>query len=222
VGASGAVACSAFNDLNGIYWDRVPGCACPTPALEPIHGLGSASRVALSGWWFCALVSGDAMCWGVGVGRTDPPTRIDLPEPVEEIAGGDTNHECARVRSGDVYCWGSNRGGAIVVPRTDEFLPPTRMAIGGAATDIASGFGHTCAVLAGGDVVCWGTNSSGQLGRGPAGDPLAPGAVPDVHEVAEIGPAGLRNCARHTSGALTCWGSSDGVVHPPEPFWGLP
>jgi hypothetical protein len=222
VGASGAVGCASTHDGHGVYWDRRPLCFCASPTLESIHGLSDVTSLAIGGTSFCALSDGAVVCWGNFMGPAEAPARLDTPERLEEIAGGDGVHKCARARAGDVYCWGNNSTGAVRFPSSDEQLPPTRVEIGGAATAVAVALGQSCAVLASGQLACWGTNYYGALGREPTDVVLAPGLVPGVRDVVQVGLATLSSCARHSSGALTCWGRPEDVLHPPEPFWGLP
>lgn len=74
---------------------------------------GPADDVAAGGNHACAVVAGEAWCWGAGAdgqcgGTLDnaaEPRRIELPHPVEVVAAGE-RHSCAYTSAGHVWCWG--------------------------------------------------------------------------------------------------------------------
>jgi alpha-tubulin suppressor-like RCC1 family protein len=94
-----------------------------------------------------------------------------LTEAVEISVGDD--HACARLTSGSVVCWGSNRDGQLgdgsMVHDTcnDGELnfdcSKNPVIVGGVtdAVEIAAGDTFTCARTARGKVVCWGAENPG-------------------------------------------------------------
>jgi alpha-tubulin suppressor-like RCC1 family protein len=126
----------------------------------------------------CARHATGTACWGAGdvgqLGEGDTVSRA-APAPVSladvvQIDGGE-QHTCARRANGEVWCWGWDRykqvGGG------GDRSEPARMALDGAARDLAVGGQHTCAVLDDGRVFCWGRNIQGQLGSWEAGSESA-------------------------------------------------
>ena len=68
---------------------------------------------------------------------------------------------CARLASGDVQCWGSNRFGQLgdgtLTSRTTAAVSPALSGFVHIATGALSG--HACGVRRDGTVRCWGANS---------------------------------------------------------------
>ena len=116
---------------------------------------------------------GRVWCWGDNsAGQLGPMARGEPKtyEPVEvrdlgqvvQLAAGD-EHSCARLRSGQVVCWGSNAKGQLgpgAAPRA------ARVGARGIddAVDLALGARHTCVLRGGGEVTCWGDGQRSALG----------------------------------------------------------
>ena len=90
-----------------------------------------------------------------------------------EISAGE-RHTCARLRSGQVRCWGRNEFGQLGDGSTLDKSTPVAVAGVTDAVEIAAGGGHSCARLSTGELTCWGFNRSGQLGDGTTMDSATP------------------------------------------------
>jgi alpha-tubulin suppressor-like RCC1 family protein len=179
----------------------------------------------------CALVGGDALCWGdnrFGQLAMGTATMATKPEP---IAGGRAftdlqvglSHGCG-IEGGVVSCWGSTELGAatgvyaghptkacipnldcdVATPKPLSFFSPT-------ATKVALGAVHSCA-FHGGVITCWGDNRNGQL---------VSATPPPPRDRDIAGPGGatwtgilqtgrLGQCAVYRSGMIdstACWGN---------------
>lgn len=154
----------------------------PRAVAVPLTGVGAVSASNFHG---CALVGGDAWCWGqrraLGVftfpgpdaceGLSEPCSTTpieafraaDAPPFVSLGAAGFATHDCAIDAEGGVWCWGTTDA-------RDEFiLEPTQVTLPRPASTVAAGNAFACAVVAG-DVYCWGDDDHAQLGRGAPGE----------------------------------------------------
>lgn len=131
-------------------------------------------------------------------------------DPVVQVDAG-TGHACALVKSGQVFCWGSNAVGQL---GTDVFSSTGPVRVDGLnnVTQIAVGGDHSCGLRNDGRVFCWGFNNRGQLGIGTGG---GIGAFSPVIVRAKLPPNAVQISAgdRHTcavmgSGRVFCWGST--------------
>lgn len=129
----------------------------------------------------CAVIEGDAWCWGSNeynqLGRagagSNVPERVNLGTnaAVTAISAGH-DHTCAVV-NGQARCWGRNDNGQLGrgntnVHTTPAVAPVQRGSTNQHVTQIAAGENFTCA-LAAERVWCWGANDRGQIGRGSTG-----------------------------------------------------
>jgi alpha-tubulin suppressor-like RCC1 family protein len=181
----------------------------------------------------CALTTeGQVWCWGddrqgqLGDGTEDSTAaasvRALLPEGVgaKALTAG-SNHACAVLTTGDLYCWGANSKGQLgtFAPVEGEEPPasarPTQtLALPAEVIDVAAGGQHTCALVAetGGEpfVVCWGNNSSGQLGESFTETQLRyfPHSVTNLSEqnVTGLTASNAHSCALTADGNVLCWG----------------
>jgi alpha-tubulin suppressor-like RCC1 family protein len=128
---------------------------------------------------FACGIDGDGVlrCWGknawavLGDGTTEdhatPATVVGVDGRIVDVAGS-FNHACAAAEDGDVFCWGTNQGGALgrdssVGANPDPF-PRSVAGIGGRAVEVAVGYGFSCALTSDGAVWCWGNQDFAQLG----------------------------------------------------------
>ncbi len=175
---------------------------CVTAPARVQGGLRFAS-ISVGMFTTCAVaVDGQAHCWGsanqVGLlGNGAQSTASELPLAVSggvqftAVSVGETN-ACGVAAEGAVYCWGSNREGAIGDGTTADRFTPTRVSssVRFRAVGVRNG-GGACAWAEDGTVYCWGQ------GRGvPA--PLATGLKftrisPDV------------KCGLTADGSAYCW-----------------
>ena len=116
---------------------------------------------------------GRVWCWGDNAsGQLGPLARGEAKAyaPVEvrdlgdvvQLAAGD-EHSCARLRSGQVTCWGSNAAGQLAPGAARGATRAAARDIDD-AIDVALGTRHTCVLRAGGEVACWGDGHGGALG----------------------------------------------------------
>jgi len=164
----------------------------------------------------CAMVAGEARCWGANdkgqLGRAGPasyvPVQPGLTGTVSAIAAGWT-HTCA-IADGEVWCWGDDTYGQLgdgSSGAASSGPTPRKVASLAGVVAIAAGSGHTCAATAT-QLFCWGRNDFGQVGDGTnIGPKLAPTVVSGVSGQSVIGLGELHTCALTSSG-LSCWGAN--------------
>ncbi len=212
-----------------------------------ISNFGKARSVVTGRDHACALVEDGAVwCWGnnasdqrglATAGRTYrwkteekqipywQPTKAALREPAVEIAAG-LYHTCARLRTSEVTCWGSDAMGQRGVERRkfdyESTIEP--IAIDFRRVDrpqkVVAGSHHSCALFPQ-EIICWGRNDDGQLGYQSA--PVEslgsvqsemPGAAVDLAKIGAEGrklkdvfAGGSTSCATFEDGAIACWGA---------------
>ena len=124
---------------------------------------------------------------GDGTGLDSLTPVIVTPLPVSPIADltAHGNVSCAKLGTGEVYCWGDNTGNKLQMlgeTANDLFTPaPLILDLVDAAAmpitiDIlAFGDGHGCVLSDTHELYCWGLNAQGQVGNGiPSAQVLAP------------------------------------------------
>ncbi len=180
----------------------------------PLQGVWEAS---LGSAFSCAVTrDNDAYCWGfnnngqLGLGDNAAArrfaTRVTALPPAYRVTAG-SNHACAIVVGGDVYCWGRGSEGQVGDGLTSDRYSPTAVNLPEPAVSIAAGAFHTCAALADGQVYCWGDNGYGQVGQGSTGGHQAtPAVVTGVSDVHVVVTGGDHSCALNRSGQVRCWG----------------
>lgn len=101
----------------------------------PARGVRNLSRPASGLGSTCALQGSQAYCWGkVGAGLIGPnsPAHAGTPQraPVDnalQVATG-ADFACALLRSGEVSCWGADRGGRLGLGPSRFVARPARLA----------------------------------------------------------------------------------------------
>ncbi len=188
--------------------------ASTAPVRPPIAEQGEVALVAAGGRRSCVVGTSSRRritCWGerlIGGGRSERAAcatardvedsersrpggtglqwRIEARRPVEQIVLGE-RFGCARLRGGQVRCWGENGHGELGVslPKFSASLAAV-VPLPGPATELVAGAAFACAALRDGSVWCWGDGRRGQLGpkhhgarnpkprRIPLSRPLAP------------------------------------------------
>ncbi|MBW2263463.1 MAG: hypothetical protein JRG91_15970 [Deltaproteobacteria bacterium] len=233
--SGGAVKCWG-NNSDGQIGNGTSGTDVLSPA--DVVGLSGADQVCGGFYHSCArLTSGQVRCWGrntygeLGNGTSTrsltpvgvlPVTGSGYLGGVLEISCGNY-HNCARLSSGQMVCWGFNGHGQSggdgslpgtltrpVVVRTSE-TDSTPLSI---VDQIALGGNHTCAVMRTGNVKCWGYGINGELGDGDMASKDAPvyvmiGVSPSfmLASIVEVSGGSSHTCALATSGNVVCWGS---------------
>ena len=215
--------------MGGLGFGEVDaGFSSAVTSPRSIQGIADVQSVEVGYETTCALLSdGTAKCWGdgaagmMGNGTTGvSPTPVTSPTPVLRISDiaqmtvGDL-HVCARRKTGDVACWGSDYegqqgdgnigcdGGSCVIPGRERDYPTTLPGITG-ATDIAARGRHTCVALQDGTVECWGTESAPDGGDAL----LTPYTVIGVSGAIRVAVGDRFGCAL-TPTDLLCWGDND-------------
>ena len=153
-----------------------------------INSLPSVVEIAAGGFTTCVRVlSGDVQCLGdntsgmLGRGPMDAsnssaPAPVILPTKTTAATqiGMGSDHACALLHDGSVWCWGNNfygglgsgqsNGASVDPPKSDTPLKVEGLPL--AAIAIGVGAGFTCAMLSDHSVMCWGSNGTGTLGQG--------------------------------------------------------
>lgn len=216
----GVASCWGHNN----YGQLGDGTITDRNAPARVVGLPAGSITAISAGYVhsCAIVGGDAYCWGAGgAGQLGNGAGADSGAPVKvtglpaghvtDVAGGDT-FTCA-VAAGQVYCWGTNGIGQLGNGTTNASQVPVGVITGGGpltgAVQITAGQDHACATTSSGVAYCWGHSDSGALGNASAGGSSSV-AVPVQglpSSAISITIAGWHACAITSDGASWCWGT---------------
>ena len=157
----------------------------PTPRPTAVPHATGVVALAAGELATCSLDrAGVVRCWGGVLGdpaspvprysdaHPQPRTTV-LPAPAVEISVG-SDHACARVADGRVFCWGDNDRGQLgdgTTTRRDQAAP---VALSVAATQLSTS-GHSSCALAAGRVFCWG-RERGAKARHDATRPEEPAA----------------------------------------------
>lgn len=190
------------------------GASCTQPPTTVITPLTGVAQISAGGNHSCVvLTSGGVKCWGNNTaGQLGNPLitvggYFNLPVPVTglpsaiDVAAG-SEHTCALVDGGAVWCWGDNTNGQLGDGTTTDRVNPVQVQGLVGATQIASDGYHSCAVLIGGEVSCWGRNYEGELGNGSTTDSALPTAVTGITDAVHT----TAGCALAAGGTVSCWG----------------
>jgi alpha-tubulin suppressor-like RCC1 family protein len=227
----------------GLRYRGVQRWVVPTVLVSLAAGLGSlvpeaqpaqaaapgGTSVAAGGEHACAVVSGNAYCWGEGfsgelgdsgnsnVGAAVPvdTSGVLAGKTLVQIAAGYA-HTCALDSAGAMYCWGLNLYGQLGDGSTTSSNVPVAVDTSGALagktiTQITTGVTATCVLDSAGAAYCWGYNAYGQLGDGSTTSSNVPVAVDTSGVLAgktltQIDSGYERTCALDSAGAAFCWG----------------
>jgi alpha-tubulin suppressor-like RCC1 family protein len=213
-----------------------------SPALTGAIHINSGSSRSYIASTTCAILQDTSLwCWGAvgnggggnffndGVAGSRPyavPILASATTPLTGVSqvGLGRRHACA-LRSGEVWCWGSNVYGALGIGNEGGQAYPTRVTLPGLAQQIGVGSDSSCALVSGA-VYCWGLNNQGQLGVGTpvvetgcsSACSLSPKQVLDAARSDASPPSPLSAavdlnvayhaaCARRTDHSLFCWGA---------------
>jgi alpha-tubulin suppressor-like RCC1 family protein len=237
-------------EVSGLQRDDGVPVIVNTPAsvrvpVREMMALGDVHACVLRG-------NGRIRCWGQGatgvLGNGRPDTVGDEPgemgnaltdvdlgssasgQPllaVEVVAGAE--HNCARLESGQVKCWGANSQGQLgrgddtptIGAQANEMgdkLPAVNLGTGRTAVYLSAGSRHTCAVLDNAQLKCWGSNARGALGAGVLNATLGLSAseMGDALPAVNLGTgqipvhvsAATHTCAVLHLGDVKCWGDN--------------
>ncbi len=198
---------------------------------------GQAFQIAAGGNTSCAIVDGgEVACWGdnflgaLGSGATGStlpqsatPVRVmdaasngqRLRNMRQVSLGQDATWPtgCAVSAVGRVWCWGSNRSGALGNEAASMSLGraharPVRLNNADlmGMTQVAVGGQHTCALRNDGKVLCWGI----ALANGATADSHVPAVVRtasgELANVVQLAAGREFTCARGSDRSVHCWG----------------
>ncbi len=153
--------------------------------------------------------------------------------PVSLGPGGQIS--CVVVKSGSVWCVGSNRFAGLGIPPDDATDTCTQNNVNGApgpcsfsavrvpglpgkATQVSTGLHAACALIENGELWCWGRNDRGQTGHPPDpgdqvvnGQPtvIGPQRVEGIPAITGFDMSETHVCAAAVDGGLWCWGAND-------------
>jgi alpha-tubulin suppressor-like RCC1 family protein len=212
------------------YGDNEPASDAPFAIVD---GPVQAADLGLD--HSCAVFrDGNVQCWGMGAHgelgqgdfeqlgddeapRSRPP--IDVGSPTAEVCAG-SSFSCARLKSGDVHCFGLGVEGNLGIPGVIEIGGTTKpsqfppIELGGIAIDLDCGSSaYACAVLEDGSVRCWGSSFEGALGIpgvtqiGRDESPSSVGPVQVGLPVEQIATGNKHTCALLDNGRIRCWGT---------------
>lgn len=190
--ATGEMYCWGENAQGqlGVNPATVPFSATVRQILVPPVG-----DIAVGSNHSCARVGDAVQCWGDnalgqlgdGTGADSLTPVIVSPLPVSPIAEltAHFNVTCAKLGTGEVYCWGDNTGNKLqmlgetkndlfaTTPLVLDLLDEASMPI--VIDQVAFGNGHGCVLSDTHALYCWGLNAQGQVGNGiPNAQVLAP------------------------------------------------
>jgi cysteine-rich repeat protein len=126
--------------------------------------------------------------------------RFDAP-----VAATGHDHVCW-LRTGKIWCSGSNRYNAVGNDSEDDVVTPVRAGTFDDYIAHNAGQEHHCAVRADKTVWCWGKNDHGQLGTGDRIQRSVPTRVADFSGAIDVSLGSRTTCALKPNGQVWCWG----------------
>ncbi len=185
-----------------------------------VPNLTNVIAIAAGGQHTCALKkNGTVQCWGLNtfgqIGQaiqSNQPRIASLKEikelkNIKSISLGE-NHSCALDQAGDIYCWGDNSEGQLLVNNLSESSLPIKNSYISKIAMISSGNQHICGLHVRGDVFCWGDNRSGQIGNRRIQNKTIVNLVQNLKNIKSIAAGGSSTCAVNMEGNVYCWGDN--------------
>jgi alpha-tubulin suppressor-like RCC1 family protein len=189
-----------------------------TPVPQAVQGGLAFQSIDGSVRHTCALaVTGEAWCWGFGLGGqlgNGGSANSAAPVPVSGglqftqldvgIGGLLT---CGIATDTATYCWGPGNQGGIGNGSALGSTVPLPVASAVPFVRISVGEDHACALDAAGLAYCWGRGAYGKLGKGDVGGAsLVPTAVVSNGIYQDIAVGAQHSCALALDGTPWCWG----------------
>ncbi len=127
---------------------------------------------------------------------------------VAEVSSGDTSR-CARLTTGQVYCWGRNYLGSTA----SDGLRPVMVTGVDDATQVSRSTVRGCILRSGspGRVYCWGQNAYGDLGIGSSDPAYVPTRIVDLTDATHVTVGTAHICALRSTGQIACWSGRDTI-----------
>lgn len=207
---------------------RLGQAGAPSGDQVAPRDLGFVAESIVAGAGFtCALVGGNARCWGsnddgqLGDGTTnssETPVDVDTDQTFRELSAG-AGHVCGITTSDELYCWGENTSGQIGNDSRDDQRTPVRVI--GDVQSVATGDDHTCITTRSNAVLCWGYSGYGALGQAPRVDRQNPTMIEGlVATQVFAGPRASQTLAVTPEGQLLCFGVNlEGACGGGEPLY---
>ena len=185
----------------------------PSEAAEPqpIASSRVFDRMVANTRGTCARVqdTDDWYCWG-SLSAGFHPVLLSAP-PLATIDPGSFLHACGVGTSGEGYCWGDNRYGALGTGDKERRSEPTLVVGGHVWSYISAGATSTCGLRTDGVVMCWGTDSNGEAARGVVGGAentsLEPLPIVGGHAFSQLTSGAATRCGLVASDGAYCWGA---------------
>ena len=120
------------------------------------------------------------------------------------------SHSCGVTGTGQGYCWGRNRFGALGIGMIGRQVQPTAVVGGLRFNGVNAGQEYTCGVATDNRAYCWGSSHSGRLGDGAFVDRLSPVRVAGGLRFGGVTTSlsGFDTCGLTTTQRAYCWGSN--------------
>lgn len=200
---AGTVTCNGAN---------YNGQTTPSGTLQ-----ADAGQLAMGDEHGCALVGGQAVCWGnnaLGQLGTGTPGSEYLPARNMALNLAQAprvywQHGCAADNVGNALCWGSGYYGTGEPLPLDPIAHHLAQGVGGPVSRAAAGSSHQCVLRNDGAVLCWGFNFYGAIGNGATGNENepTPHTVNGITQpVTQISAGNYHNCALLQDASVACWG----------------
>ncbi len=167
----------------------------------------------------CGIRSpGTLWCWGrntegeLGQGPNSPiqirsPVQVGSTDDWVQVTSGQ-DHNCARRKSGELWCWGRGVAGQLGVGGNTSVDVPTRVGTDQDWAQVSVNTFHTCGVRDNGTLWCWGRNVEGQLGLPPTARLETPTRVGVDEDWRAVHLGRFHTCATKTDGSFFCTGNN--------------
>lgn len=225
---TGRVACWGRNNMGQIGTNTSVFLSVETPAYvvdSDGNQLQNVTSMSSGRNHNCAVVGGNAMCWGhnqngalgnesqVGeysVSYAVNVTTLQHTQRQVVAIGAGYQHTCALLDNGSIGCWGvgdDEEFGDGTISETELYnaryvsLPAGRTAIA-----LEVGDDHNCAILDDNSTWCWGKEGYGQRGDGGVGGATPTQVQTSGYHFTSISAGESNTCGISNTSQLYCWG----------------